>query len=433
MKQIAGWGNYPLIESDIHTPSSVESLRQLLSNSFTGIPRGMGRSYGDSSLATQTISTLALNHFISFDENTGLLHCYAGVTLASILDVFAAKGWFLSVTPGTKFVTVGGAIASDVHGKNHHLDGSFCDHLISFRMITANGEMIQCSRDENYPLFKATCGGMGLTGIIIEARFVLKAIKSTYIKERTIQADNLLEAMELFEENKASPYSVAWIDCLSTGRKLGRSLIILGEHAEDNRFDIPRQSPISVPFNIPDFILNPFTTNLFTHAYYNRVFKKYTTQLNHYETYFYPLDGIHQWNKIYGKRGFLQYQFVLPKEAGFEGMNAILQKIAASHRGSFLSVLKAFKKSNENLLSFPMEGYTLALDFKLYDGLFKLLDNLDEIVLSYGGRIYLTKDSRMSEKIFKQSYPNWEEFNEIRQQFGADKTFQSNQSKRLGL
>ncbi len=431
--KISGWGNYPVIDSQIVTPTTHAALSALIDASFQGIARGMGRSYGDSSLAPHTISMLSLNHLVSFNQKTGVIRCHAGILLADLLKVFAPQGWFLPVTPGTKFVTVGGAIASDVHGKNHHLHGSFCDHLQSFKLLLASGETVKCSKRENTELFHASCGGMGLTGIVKEATFKLKPVGSTYINEITIKTDNLAETLDLFEKSKNSTYSVAWIDCLSKGKGLGRSLLILGEHAEEGCYDIPDKSPLNIPFDIPNFILNPFTTGLFTQFYYHRILKKYSNRRNHYAPYFYPLDGIHHWNRIYGKQGFTQYQFVLPKESGLEGMNTILKRIAASNKGSFLSVLKAFGKGNKNLLSFPMEGYTLALDFKLYNGLFKLLDTLDQIVLDYGGRIYLAKDSRMSEKVFKQSYPNWEEFSRIRQKYGADKAFRSTQSERLGL
>jgi len=432
--RLSGWGNYPVIESDIFNPGSNRAASELLTQShFNGIARGLGRSYGDSSLAQQVMTTRSLDHFSQFDKSSGLLSCSAGVALSDILEVFAPQGWFLPATPGTKFVTVGGAIASDVHGKNHHVEGSFCDHLQSFTLLLASGETVSCSENENSDLFHASCGGMGLTGIILTATFKLKKISSTYIEQTTMKAHNLGELFELFDEFDSSTYSVAWIDCLSTGKKTGRSVLILGEHSKNNNYAMPEKKHLSVPVMLPNFVLNRYTSQIFSHLYYHRAPANNTCETVHYDPYFYPLDNIYNWNRVYGKRGFAQYQFVIPRKDGKEGIARVLDQITKSKRGSFLSVLKAFGKGNNNLLSFPTQGYTLALDFKLYDGLFDFLDTLDEIVLEHGGRIYLTKDARMSEKTFKHSYPNWQAFSEIRKKYGADKVFNSLQSQRLGI
>ena len=274
---------------------------------------------------------------------------------------------------------------------------------------------------------------MGLTGIILDATLSLRPVNSAYVQETTFKAANLEEVMGLFTEFNDCTYSVVWIDCLARGRKLGRSLLFPGEHADDGRFDMPRHRPLDVPLEMPDFLLNHYTMGIFASVFYHRVCGRRSEHVTHYEPFFYPLDRIHHWNRVYGKRGFTQYQFVLPREAGLEGMNTILQRIVASRSGSFLAVLKAFGKGNANLLSFPMEGYTLALDFKIRDGLFALLETLDSIVLDYAGRVYLSKDVRMSERVFKQGYPGWEEFRQIRQQYGADRVFRSLQSERLGI
>lgn len=393
----------------------------------------MGRSYGDSALAEQIISTEALDHFQQFDPETGELSCASGVTLAEIIRVFLPRGWFLPVTPGTKFVTVGGAIASDVHGKNHHLEGSFCDHVSSISVATVSEGTITCSPWENSELFHATCGGMGLTGMILNATIKLRPVSSAYINEVTLKAENLEHALNLFEQNHSSTYSVAWIDCLSTGEKLGRSLIMLGEHADNGSLDVGGHTKFTVPMETPGFAINRHSIQLANTLYYARVRQQRTERVTHYDTYFYPLDSIHHWNKLYGRKGFVQYQFVLPKVAGLEGMRTVLQRIADSKKGSFLAVLKAMGPQNKNLLSFPVEGYTLALDFKMEDGLFTLLDELDHIVLDHGGRLYLAKDARMSEATFKRSYPDWQNFKEVRQRYGADQLFHSLQSQRLGL
>lgn len=426
-QSITSWGNYPRIQAETVSPDKFQ-----VHESLSGIPRGLGRSYGDSALTDTIIQSDNLSRFIEFDEDSGLLRCEAGVSLDTILKVFVPKGWFLSVTPGTKFVTVGGAIASDVHGKNHHTEGSFSDHVTSL-ILNIAGKSIECSKDQNPKLFKATCGGMGLTGLITEATIKLKPINSAYIKQKTIKARNLAHVMELFEKYNSYTYSVAWIDCLSTGDKLGRSLLMLGEHSDVGKLNTHNEGKLTVPCNMPSFLLNKYTIQAFNSAYSNKQLKDEVDNIVHYDPFFYPLDGINNWNRMYGKKGFTQYQFVIPKKAGLEGLSEILTAIAESKQGSFLAVLKAFGPGNDNLLSFPMEGYTLALDFKINDKLFKLLDKLDMIVRKHEGRLYLSKDVRMSEAMFKQSYPQWEEFHSIRKQYGADKLYQSLQSKRIGL
>ncbi len=432
--ELSSWGNYPKLQAQVQTPTSEAKLsQQLQDNANSIIARGLGRSYGDSALAHQVIRLASLDHFISFDEKQGRLRCYAGTSLATILSCLVSRGWFLPVTPGTKFVTIGGAIASDVHGKNHHIDGCFSQHVVSLRLALASGEVVTCSETENTELFRATCGGMGLTGIIVDAEIQLKAINSSSIKQTTFKAANLGEALDLFEQYNSATYSVAWIDCLASGEELGRSLLMIGEHEEQGALVAHKPAKLAIPFNMPGFLLNQYSISLFNQLYYGRIRQDIAHDSLHYEPYFYPLDGINNWNRLYGKNGFVQYQFVLPKSSGLEGMTAILEKIAESKRGSFLAVLKTFSEQNNNYLSFPMSGYTLALDFKIEPGLFALLDELDKQVLHYGGRLYLTKDARMSEHTFKEGYPQWQEFNRIRKEYGADKKFASHQSQRLGL
>jgi FAD/FMN-containing dehydrogenase len=432
---LTGWGNFPIIKSEVIDVINIRDVIENISDASKTplIARGLGRSYGDSSLAPHVMRTIQLDHFLKFDETSGSLNCSAGVSFADILSVFVPKGWFLPVTPGTKFITVGGAVASDVHGKNHHLEGCFGDHVSSLKIATASNGIIECSREHNPELFQATCGGMGLTGVILEATFKLKSIQSAYINTTTIKAKNLEEVLSLFDAHHQTTYSVAWLDCASTGKLLGRSLLKLGEHADKGKFTTGKNARLVIPVDMPGFLLNRYAIKAFNFFYYNRVSKQQLEHLAHYESFFYPLDAIRHWNRLYGKNGFTQYQLVLPREAGLEGMTAVLQRIAASKRGSFLAVLKAFGKGNDNYLSFPMEGYTLALDFKLDKGLFGLLDELDSIVLDHGGRLYLTKDVRMSEEMFKKSYRRWGEFMKVRTQYDADRVFHSLQSHRLGI
>ena len=434
-QRIHGWGRYPIIDAEVNAPLVVSWVKSAVERCGTDgmIARGLGRSYGDSSLAKYVIDTRYLNHLLDFDKNTGIVTCNAGISLADILEVFVPLGWFLPVTPGTKHITVGGAVASDVHGKNHHVCGCFCDFVEYIELLVSPDNVLLCSKTSHSELFHATCGGMGLTGIILSVSFRLKPVSSAYIEQKTIKATNLSEALGLFEQNYGSTYSVAWIDCLATGLSLGRSLLMIGEHAQDHTLASPQQYPVSIPVEMPSSLLNRFSIQLFNTLYYNRITKKEVTNRVHYEPFFYPLDGIQQWNRLYGKNGFTQYQFVIPKEAGQEGMTKIVKEIAASGKGSFLAVLKVFGRQNDNFLSFPLAGYTLALDFKIEKGLFPLLDRLDAMVLDYGGRIYLTKDVRMSEHTFKQSYLRWEQFQAIREQNGTKGIFASYQSRRLGL
>lgn len=427
------WGNYPKCKSTVHTFKNPVDLRTIIKNYEDLIPYGNGRSYGDSALSGNLIDLRPYNHFLNFDENTAILHCQAGVLLSEILAVFVPRGWFLPVTPGTKLITVGGAIASDVHGKNHHTAGSFSDHVLDFELMLPDGSIVTCSPTTSAALFQATCGGIGLTGVILAARFKLKTIPSTMIDQVIIKTRNLEETFHAFEQYKDITYSVAWIDCLAKGKNLGRCLLMTGEHAtEGNRF-YENSTKLAIPFDFPSFTLNNLTVRAFNSFYYTKAphgVSRQKVTLNHF---FYPLDAIGQWNRIYGKNGFTQYQFVLPIKESFRGLERILTRIAASGKGSFLAVLKLFGKGNANWLSFPMEGYTLALDFKIDPGLFALLDELDQIVLEHGGRFYLTKDVRVSRDHFEPGYKDLQKFRDLRQSYKMNKKFNSLQSKRLDL
>lgn len=436
--KVTNWGNYPVIDALVHSPSTIEEASSVVRLSSELIARGLGRCYGDSSLNHTILSTLRLNHILRFDEEQGVLTCEAGVSLSEILDTVVPRGWFLPVTPGTKFVTVGGAIASDVHGKNHHVAGPFSNFVHSITIVLGDGTILTCSRTEHEDLFRATCGGMGLTGIILEATFSLIKIETAYIRQQIIKTNNIDETFEQFEKNKHWTYSVAWIDCLAQGNTLGRSALILGEHATKEEIGYRYRNPLkiekpfsaSVPIFFPNFVLNPYTVRLFNVL-------RYTSYISgdsvvEYEPFFYPLDRILQWNRIYGKRGFTQYQFVLPKDQSYEGLKTILKKIAESGEGSFLAVLKLFGQQ-QGILSFPQEGYTLALDFPLTEKAINLFTELDAIVTHYGGRLYLTKDVRMKKDVFEKGYPFLPQFLNIKQKYDPQKKFLSLQSRRIGI
>lgn len=439
-KRLANWGNYPVISCDETTFTQVDQVEDMISSHSSIIARGNGRCYGDASLATNSISTLKFDKVLQFDTETGVFECQSGITLDQILSIVVSKGWFLPVTPGTKFITVGGAVASDVHGKNHHAEGSFSNHIIDMDVITGKKETLTCSKELLPDLFWATCGGMGLTGVITRVKFGLKKIETAYIKQKQIKAQNLDELIRLFEEYNQYTYSMAWIDCLQKGDSFGRGILIVGEHATKEELtsqqqaaplNLPEKRPLSVPFNFPSFALNTLTVKAFNWLYYAKNTKREINNVIPYEPFFYPLDAILHWNRGYGKAGFVQYQFVLPLDKK-EGLVEILKRISDAGLGSFLAVLKVFGHQDD-LISFPRQGYTLALDFPVRKGLFAFLDELDAVVLQYGGRLYLSKDARMKKEVFWQSYPNAQRFAEIVKAYNGDNIFHSVQSERLGI
>ena len=429
---IKGWGNYPQQEAQLLTPTSSASLSTFIKQEKTLITRGMGRSYGDSANGPKVIETSYYDHFVALDEKTGKITAEAGITLREILKIIVSSGWFLPVTPGTSYATLGGAIASDVHGKNHHIFGTFGQQVRSISIMLGTGEVVTASEAQNTDLFRATCGGMGLTGVILRATIQLFPIKSSLMNQKIIKADCIEAACKAFEENSSATYSVAWIDCLTNGKKLGRSVLMLGEHAENGDLEIDIKDPISVPFSTPPALLNSLIMKTFNRAYWHKA-KHNQTEIVPLIPYFYPLDILGNWNKLYGKAGFLQFQCVIPKEDGIVNMRKLLTEITKSGEGSFLAVLKQFGKANDYFLSFPIEGYTLALDFKLTKTAISTLHKLEELVLGMDGKIYLTKDAVMQEKTFKATYPKWEEFEAVREKYGAIGKFSSTQSKRLGL
>lgn len=430
---LMSWGMYPEVKNTVFKFDKEETLQHIIDEHDETIPYGNGRSYGDSALSANIINVRPKDYFIEFDKEKGLLHVQSGVLLSEILESCVPRGWFLKVTPGTKLITVGGAIASDIHGKNHHVEGCFSECVQEFRIMLADGEVVTCSLKETPELFKATCGGMGLTGVILDAKIYLKKINSQYIDQTTIKTKNLKETFVAFETYKNLPYSVAWIDCLAKGDNIGKCLLMAGDFRDDGKLNYKKKSQLSIPFNFPSFALNKWSVKAFNWLYYGKAKEGISKQRVDIDTFFYPLDSIGHWNRIYGKKGFTQYQFILPKETSYQGLEEILTSIAESGKGSFLAVLKLYGKANENYLSFPIEGYSLALDFKIEKGLFDLLDKLDKIVIKYKGRIYLTKDVRVNKETFEKGYPQVEIFRQYRKEHNMDTKFQSLQSKRVGI
>ena len=427
--QLNSWGMYPKLNHATYLLD--DKTHQMLKEDKSFIPYGNGRSYGDSALSEHIIYCKPHNYFLNFDEKSGVLHVQSGVMLNEIIEIFVPKGWFLKVTPGTKLITIGGAIASDVHGKNHHVEGCFSECVEEMRVMLANGDVTSCKKGDE--LFKATCGGMGLTGLILDAKISLKRINSKFIDQTTIKTETLEETFEAFEKYTHMPYSVAWIDCLAKGDQLGKCLLMVGDFADDGDLNLKKKKKLNIPFNFPSFALNNLSVKAFNWLYYKRAPDGESQKKIDINTFFYPLDAINNWNRIYGKNGFTQYQFILPKEQSYEGLQEILSTIAESGKGSFLAVLKLYGKANENYLSFPMEGYSLALDFKIEKGLFELLDRLDDIVLKFGGRIYLAKDVRVNKEKFEKGYKMIEKFRTFRKKNGMVKKFASLQSKRVGI
>lgn len=381
------------------------------------LPYGNGRSYGDSCLNTGgvLIDCRHIDRFISFDPESGILRCEAGVLLADILDMAVPRGWFLPVSPGTRLVTVGGAIANDVHGKNHHRAGTFGCHVRSFELLRSNGERLLCTPAENTDYFQATIGGLGLTGLVTWAEIQLRPIANAYIDQEVIRFHNLTEFFRLSEaSDEKFEYTVAWIDCLAKDVSLGRGLFMRGNHAAEiarTEPKAPREGP-SIPFAPPLSLVNQLSLRAFNALYYHKQRGDDANRQVHYRPFFYPLDAIGNWNRIYGPKGFYQYQCVLPMEGGEAGMTEILRKIAAAGMGSFLAVLKIFgDRPSPGLMSFPRSGVTLALDFPNSGGKVRgLLDQLDAITSAHGGAVYPAKDARMSADLFRQAYPRLAEF-----------------------
>lgn len=444
--QVKNWGNYPVIDTAVENPSDEGAALESIATGAPLIGRGLGRCYGDSALnATRILSTGRLDHMLEFDPETGVLIAEAGVSLAEIVEAFAPRGWFVPVTPGTKFVTLGGAVASDVHGKNHHVSGTFGQHVLFLEVLTAEKGLVRCSPQENADLFYATCGGHGLTGLVTKVAVRLVRIPSVWIRQRGVKTRNLAEIMEAFEQYANYTFSVAWIDCLKSGPDMGRSFLMCGEFAKPEElpathaqapFAVPPVRALGVPINFPSFALNTLSVKAFNALYYGKAPNGVSDSIVSYNTFFYPLDAIHHWNRIYGKRGFTQYQFVIPKEAAAEGLPRILKRISESGLGSFLAVLKLFggQAHYDGNISFPREGYTLALDFPISPRLFPVLDELDRMVLDYGGRHYLTKDVRLAPDTLRKGYGrDLDAFMEVKARWDPRQQFRSVQSQRLGL
>jgi decaprenylphospho-beta-D-ribofuranose 2-oxidase len=443
--ELAGWGRYPRYETNVIRASSPSEI-PLFHREWMGlIPRGNGRAYGDAAIGGNvTLQASKLNRMLAFNSDSGVLTVEAGVLLSDIINVFIPRGFFPPVVPGTKFVTIGGMVAADVHGKNHHRDGGFGHHVISLKLILPDGEMVTCSPSENAELLLATIGGMGLTGTIVEVTFRLRRVETGWMRTTTVVASDLEGAIKALRQTSDATYSVAWIDCLARGAAVGRSLIYVAEHATlaDLSLQSASREPLpptlkgraSMPFDLPSWMLNRTTMTLFNSLYFRSgAGNAKNSRLVHWDPYFFPLDGIGAWNRIYGRRGFVQHQSVLPAAQAGAALGEILERVS-SHGGnaSFLAVLKQLGDSS-GIISFPLDGFTLAIDFPVSPELFPLLDEIDRIVVKAGGRIYLAKDARQSRETFEAGYPGLAKFRNIRRMLQADGRIASRLSERLGI
>jgi FAD/FMN-containing dehydrogenase len=458
-KPLTAWGRYPVASCRLlraHKRRDVGAAVAAAGGPI--ISRGLGRSYGDAALSDGGAVLLhtRLNRLIAFDDAAGVVEAEAGVTIGELIEVFLPRGWFPSVVPGTKFVTLGGAVAANVHGKNHHRDGAFAACVESFTLVTADGQTRTCSREQETELFWATLGGMGLTGAITTVRLRLMKIASTTLQVHETRVSELDALIDRLDDPDADRrYSVAWIDCLAGGEKLGRGVVMQADWTPPEVVPPPEVAPPSevapppeseaarpltltrrrqrrVPFDFPSFALSRPTVRAFN-ALYDKRHPTRTRRVD-YERFFFPLDAIHDWNRIYGKRGFIQYQAVFPEADGRAGIRALLERIAASGQASFLAVLKRMGDADAGALSFPMPGLTLALDLPHRgERLLKLTAELDRIVIDHGGRVYLAKDACLSRESFEAMYPRTQSFVALCRRIDPAGRFGSSLSRRLGL
>lgn len=442
MIELSGWGRYPRFSSQLLEPVNRSGTAAAMRDHPGLVARGCGRAYGDAAIGEQaTLSTAYLNRILAFDTETGLMRAEAGVRLADVIEIALAHGYFPPVVPGTRYVTIGGMIASDVHGKNHHRDGGFGDHVVELTLLLPDGTTLHCSPADNQTLFFATIGGMGLTGTILEATFRLKPVETGWILQTTYAAPDLAAALDLLQRHADASYSVAWIDSLARGSALGRSLVFLGEHATRSEVAASGRNPdppqerarLSVPIDCPQILLSSISVGLFNELYFRLgAGAARRERLVPWYSYFFPLDGIGRWNRLYGRRGFLQHQCVAPTDTAPALLTEVLERLSRFGNASFLSVLKQLGPAH-GALSFPMPGFTLALDLPIREGVFELLDEIDRLVVRAGGRLYLAKDARQSPETFEAGYAGLDRFRALRRTIPAGNRVVSRLSQRLGI
>lgn len=417
MVKVSSWGRLTQDEHEICTLTGTTTVAQRIHTHYPGVAHGMGRSYGDVCLNPGGIlwKTTGLDRFICFDQNTGRLACEAGVLLADIQRLMVPRGWILPVTPGTQLITVGGAIANDVHGKNHHVSGSFGDHITRLKLVRTDGSIIECGPEIQPEWFSATVGGLGLTGVITEVEVQLRQIAGPWLDAETIPYHNLTEFFQLADSSEAGwEHTVSWIDCVSNGG--GRGIFMRANPIDARGRKVSKNKQLTMPFTPPFSLVNRLTLAPFNTLYFHLNKWRSGRNIVHYEPFSYPLDNIHQWNRMYGPKGFFQYQSVVPRNVGQDAAQEMLRAVARSGSGSFLGVLKTFgERLPVGMLSFPRPGVTLALDFPNNgERTLKLFERLDAIVREGGGAVYLAKDARMPRDLFEIGYPRLAEFLQYR-------------------
>jgi decaprenylphospho-beta-D-ribofuranose 2-oxidase len=443
---LTGWGRLAPSAAELAEPASAASAAIVLGGAARGaIPRGLGRSYNNAAQCADgvVISTARLNQIIGFDRETGLVTCEPGVSLEQLMVAGLPAGWFVPVSPGTRQVTVGGAIAADVHGKNHHVAGSFTAHVRSFDLLLPSGELRTVTPDGDPALFWATAGGMGLTGLITAATIQLKRVATSRVRVDTVRTPDIDETMAvLAEHDRTYGYTVAWSDSLARGSAMGRSVITSGDFAEvadlpardqADPFGFRPGARLGVPDVFPPGLISRWTVGPANEAWYRKAPRHRQGEIQTIGQFFHPLDGIRNWNRVYGPAGFRQYQYVVPfgQEAA---VRRSFELISHAHAPSFVTVLKRFGAARPGLLSFPMAGWTLALDFPARTpGLAPLMDQLDRLVVAAGGRVYLAKDSRVPAEVLEQMYPRLAEFRQLRAELDPKSVLASDLSRRLGL
>ena len=410
------WGRYPKYKASVIPLQWQTDFPAVIAGVHHGaLPVGMGRSYGDVCLLEggTLLQTTGMNRLIDFNPETGVLTAESGITLAQILDFAVPRGFFLPVTPGTKYVTLGGAIANDIHGKNHEVAGSFGSHVPCFELVRSDGSRRLCSLTENPDWFAATIGGMGLTGLITWAQLRLKPIVSRLIDYEGIQFHGIDEFLDIKQRYQHVEYTVSWIDCVSTGKNFARGVFMAGDHTQTPGPLTQTPEPkLALPVDLPGFLLNSASVSLFNTAFFHKQLKPHVKTLQDYEPFFYPLDKILHWNRGYGKNGLLQFQYSIPWAHAKEGTVAILREIAKSGLASFLAVLKAFGDiPSVGMMGFPQAGIMLALDFPIKpDVSFPLMQRLGDMTKEFGGRLYSAKDASMTPEQYQTFYPQWREF-----------------------
>ncbi len=434
---LTGWGRSHVASVEAARPERPRDLDEAMADTASGtlIAHGAGRAYGDSALNTngRVVLTERLDRVLGFDAATGLVICEPGVTFANLMEIFLPRGFMPAASPGTSFATVGGALAADVHGKNHDRHGGFGDHVEWFDLLLADGTTRRVDAQNDAELFAATIGGMGLTGIVRAVAFRLLPNASPWVrvKERRIRdLDEYIEAFATIRDR--STFSVGWIDAVATGAALGRGILETAEFEAHDTLPKPR-NPHRVPFDFPGFALNHFTVKAFNAQHYRRVPQTGRERRKSFAEFLYPLDALHGWNRIYGKRGFYQFQCVLPDAGARAGLRRLLEAISEAGNPSFLAVLKTLGRSGRGHLSFPMRGFTLALDFPRINGADGLLRRLEAITLDHQGRIYLAKDSLLTREGFRAMYPLLPRFERVLAKVDPASRLMSDQARRLGL